>query len=242
MSGVAKNVSVNKHVRKISNTDAKTSKQDRKFRQIKPIKKDEQPEIKEKVHEDKQGYLLKLCMSTYDKKQMFGFVRSKIQIPYLYIDKNNRHIASKEEFEKYKDSEKEFNEDGTSKHPFIFYPNKKFVYLMYKNNPRLYVETRDVVDGKTSPIYYKQIGLSWMLTDKEFNKYSTSEDKLPILTVVCKECDKVASITPGTIFHVSSNGKLIRSEFDTKGKIIINDRRKKYPFEWNKQSEKVEAK
>lgn len=187
----------------------------------------------------KQGYLLKLCMSTYNKKQMFGFTRSKIQIPYLFINKNEKHIASEKELQEHKndpiDLDKTVDSNGVPKQPFIFYPNKRFVYLMYKGNPRLYFETRDIKDGKVSPIYYKQISISWNLTDKQFIRYRNEDKKqIPILSVICKEKDKVASILPGTMFYVNSSGKLIKTEFKTEGKIIINDKRKKYPFDWTK--------
>lgn len=185
----------------------------------------------------KQGFLIKLCMSSYDEKQMYGFTRTRIQIPYLYDKINGNHIASEEELKKYEKS------DSTQEH-YIFYPKKRFVYLMYKDKPRLYIETRDIVDNKTSPIYYKPAKITWNITGKKFSKMRDDQNKskVPVLTVVCKELDKIATIQPGTIFHITSKGKLIRENFETKGKIIINDRRKKYPFEWFKNIEKISIK
>ena len=105
----------------------------------------------------------------------------------------------------------------------------------YDSKYSLYFETRDIENGKVSPIYYKQISISWNLTDKPFIRYKTEDkNQIPILSVICKEKDKVASILPGTMFYVNSSGKLIKSEFKTEGKIIINDKRKKYPFDWTK--------
>ena len=170
---------------------------------------------------------------------MYGFARSKLQVPYIFINSKNKRLATPEEVEKYKNNEQVVDEKGEPKEPFIFYHNKKFVYLMYKDNPRLYVETRDIEDGKTSPVYYKQIGLNWNITEKEFTKY---KDNLPLLTLVCKEHKKITTILPGTMFHITSGGKLIREKFEPNGKIIINDRRKKFPFDWNKQTQNVEAK
>lgn len=186
-------------------------------------------------HVNKQGHLLKISMCTYDKKQMFGFVKSNIKIPYLYKGHKDFKIASEEEVEKYGNVERNVDENGDTENPFIFYPKKRFVYLMYRNKPRLYIETRDIKDGKASPLYYKQINIKWNLTDKDFIKYGIPKDekeKQPVLTIACKEKQTVASIFPGTRFFVTSNGKIIREKFDTKGKIIINDRKKKYPYDW----------